>query len=125
MPWVIGSVTLPYGPSRVDIGKAPKVEDFDLDGDEPIVNVVTPATNDLTFRGSIAVPGSNKDTINTAYISPLLALRGTSVSVSDPSGIYDGTYFVADFKATDVSQGGFVKFDYVLTLRVVTSINVL
>ena len=125
MAWVIGSVTLPYGPSRVDIGKAPKVEDFDLDGDEPIVNVVAPATNDLTLRGSIAEPGSDKDSINTDFVAPLLAMRGTSVSISDPSGVYDGTYFVADFKATDVSQGAFVKFDYVLTLRVVTSVNAL
>ncbi len=123
MPWVIGSVTLPFGPVRVEIGKAPKVEDFDLDGDEPIVNVVAPATKDLIIRGTIA--GSNKSTINTSYISPLLGLRGTSQSITDPSGIYNGTYFVADFKATDVSQGAYVRFEYVLTLRVVTSVNIL
>ena len=125
MAWVIGSVTLPYGPSRVEIGRPPKVEDFDRDGDEPIVNVVAPATNDLTLRGTIAVRSSDKDTIFSTYVSPLLALRGTSVSVSDPSGNYDGTYFVADFKPTDVSQGDYIRFEYVLILRVTTSVNVL
>ncbi len=123
MAWVIGGVTLPFGPVRVEIGKPPKVENFDLDGDEPIVNVVAPATRDLTIRGTIA--GSNKSTINTNYLSPLLALRGTSISITDPSGIYNGTYFCADFKATDVSQGAYVRFEYVLTLCVVTSVNIL
>ena len=125
MAWVIGSVTLPYGPVRVDIGRAPKVEDFELDGDEPIVNVVAPATNDLKLKGTIRVKGSSKGTINTTYIAPLLAMRGTSVAVTDPSSVYSGTYFVADFKATDVSQGGLVRFEFELTLRVVTSVNVL
>ena len=125
MPWSIGSVTLPYAPSRVEIGKAPKVEDFDLDGDEPIVSVVAPATKDLTLRGTISVRGASKSTINSTYIGPLLALRGTSVAITDPSGMYNGTYFMADFKPSDISQGPYVRFEYIITLRVVTSVNIL
>ena len=125
MAWVIGGVTLPYGPNRIDIGKPPKTEDFELDGDEPIVNVTAPATNDLMLYGSIIVPGGNKSTVNSTYISPLLALRGTSQAITDPSSVYSGTYFVADFKATDNSQGTTIRFDYVLALRVVTSVNIL
>ncbi len=51
-------------------------------------------------------------------------IRRTSVSFTDPSGLYNGTYFVAAFKVTDVSRGTFVKFDYLLPLRIVTSVNV-
>jgi len=122
--WTIGTVTLPYGISRMDIGKPAKTEDFELDGDEPIVTVTIPATNDLTLYGSVISSSSSKSTVFSSYIAGLLSQRSTSVAVTDPSGTYSGTYYM-DCKITDNSQGSTVRFDYVITLRVVTGVNVL
>ena len=67
--------------------------------------------------------GSSKDIIKLVVHFPMPGIRRTSVYFTDPSGLYNGTYFVAAFKVTDVSRGTFVKFDYLLPLRIVTSVN--
>ena len=122
--WIIGTVTLPYNIERIDIGGDPKTEDFALDGDEPIVEVVAPATLDLTLYGSVALNGGVKATMFSTYIAGLLSQRGTSISVTDPEGTYSGTYYM-NCKITDESIGNFIRFRYAITLRVVTSVNVL
>src|SRR5665648_667478 len=124
MSWAVGSVTLPYGPIRVDIGNPAKLEDFELDGEAPIVNVVAPPSNSLSLTGSISSATDAKSTVTSTYIAPLLALRGTIVAFSDPSGLYDGDYLF-DVKFTDESQGTMIRFTYTMSLRVVTSINTL
>ena len=121
--WTIGSVTLPYGPERIDIGRPPKIEDFELDGDEPIAEVVTPATKDITLYGTVSSKTSSKSTVNSTYIDALLTQKGTSISCTDPDGIYSGTYLLADAKISDESQGSYVRYRFVTTLRVVTSVN--
>ncbi len=123
--WTIGTVTLPYGPERVDVSGPPKIEMFDLDGDEPIAEVVAPATNGITLYGTISSSTPTKSTLNSSYISGLLAARGTSVSVTDPDSTYSETYLVADVKISDETQGSYVRFRYTITLQVVTSVNVL
>ena len=122
--WTIGTVTLPYNIDRIDIGGAPKTENFDLDGEEPIKNVLSPPTMDLTLYGSVAANGGVKATMFSTYISGLLTQRGTSISVTDPEGTYSGTYYM-DCKITDESIGNFIRFRYVIMLEVVTSVNVL
>ena len=121
MAWVIGSVTLPYGPVKVVIGSPPKVSEFELDGDEPILIVEAPGPLMLTLTGSITAVDA-KDDVWDAYIAPLLAMKGTSQSISDPSGVYDGTYLVADFAPEDVSQGSVTRFTYKLVLKQGTGI---
>ncbi len=123
--WTIGSVTLPYGPERIDVVGPPKIEMFDIDGDEPIAEVVAPATKGIVLYGTVSSPTSSKSTVNGSYISGLLTARGTSASVTDPDGIYSGTYLVADVKITDESQGAYVRYRYTVTLQVVTSVNAL
>ncbi len=123
--WTISTVTLPYGPERIDVVGPAKIEMFDLDGDEPIAEVVAPATNGIVLYGTISSSTSNKSTLNSTYISGLLGLRGTSQSVTDPESTYNGTYLVADVKISDESQGSYVRFRYVITLQVVTSVNTL
>ncbi len=123
--WTIGTVTLPYGPERIDIGKPPKIEDFDLDGEDPIATVTVPATNDITLHGTISSNTASKSEVNTNYIADLLSQRGTSISVTDPADIYSGTYLLADAKITDESQGNYTRYKYTITLRTVTSVNVL
>ena len=124
MSWAVGAVTLPYGPIRVDIGNPAKLEDFELDGEAPIVNVVAPPSNSLSLTGTISSVTSDKTTVTGTYIAALLALRGTIVAFSDPSGLYNGDYLF-DVKFTDESQGTMIRFTYTVSLRVVTSINTL
>ncbi len=123
--WTIGSVTLPYGPERVNIAGPPKVEYMELDGDDPIATVLIPATNGLVLNGTVSSVAGNKSTVNSTYVAPILAARGTSISVTDPDGIYSGTFLLKNAVFSDESIGNYVRYRYVITLEVVKSVTAL
>lgn len=109
MSYVIGSVTLPTAPSRATKRNPAKVEEFEVDG-LPILIVPGHGAIELNFEGSFV---GNKSDIETNYLSPLEALKGTVVTVSFPGSRYDGDWVLADFTYVEVNAK---KFSYTIKL---------
>jgi hypothetical protein len=98
MSYVIGGVTLPYAPSVISKRNPAKVEEFEVDG-LPILIVPGYGAIELSIEG---VFFGVKSTIESSYLDPLEALKGTEVTVAFPDGRYDGDWILADFSYTEV-----------------------
>jgi len=107
--YVIGGVTLPYAPSRATKRNPAKVEEFELDG-LPILIVPGHCAIELSFEGNFV---GVKSTIESSYLLPLEALKGTVVTVSFPDSRYDGDWVLADFTYVEVNAK---KFSYTIKL---------
>jgi len=108
--YVIGSVTLPYAPSRVTKRNPAKVDEFEVDG-LPILIVPGHGAIELNIEGSFV---GNKLTIETSYLTPLEALKGTEVTLVFPGSRYDGHWVLSDFSYVEVNAK---KFSYVIKLQ--------
>lgn len=109
MSYVIGGVTLPYAPSRATKRNPAKVEEFELDG-LPILIVPGHGAIELSFEGSFV---GVKSTIESSYLLPLEALKGTEVTLSCPDSRYDGDWILADFVYVEVNAK---QFNYTIKL---------
>jgi hypothetical protein len=78
--------------------------DFDVDGDSSIVLVAGKRPVTLTLTGMIYVAGASKATLETTYLLPLDAMRGTEVTVSFPDTRYNGSWVVTDFTYNEVTE---------------------
>ena len=103
MSYVIESVTLPNAPSRATKRLPAKVEEFEIDG-LPILIVPGSGAIELTLEGSFV---GTKSTIETNYLSPLEALKGTEVTLAFPDSRYDGDWVFADFSYVEVNAKQF------------------
>ena len=110
MSYVIGGVTLPTGPARASKRCPAKVETFEIDGDLPILIVPGMSTVELTLEGFLV---GTKSTIETTYLYPLEALKGTEVTVAFPESRYDGDWILADFSYTELDAK---RFSYKIKL---------
>jgi len=99
LSYVIGSVTLPTNPSRISKRNPAKVEEFETDG-LPVLIVPGYGAIELTVEGSFF---GVKSTIESTYLDPLEALKGTEVTLAFPDGRYDGDWVLADFSYVEVS----------------------
>ena len=104
MSYSIGAVTLPSAPSRASKRNPVKVEPFEIDGDLPILIVPGLSAVELTLEGFLV---GNKSTIESSYLDPLEALKGTEVSVSFPDSRYDGNWVLADFSYVELNAKQF------------------
>lgn len=109
MSYMIGSVALPYAPSRVTKRNPAKVEEFEVDG-LPILIVPGHGAIELNIEGSFV---GDKSTIETNYLDPLEDLKGTEVTLAFPGGRYDGDWILADFSYVEVNAK---KFSYTIKL---------
>ena len=98
MSYVIGSVTLPAAPSRVSKRNPAKVEEFELDG-LPVLIVPGYGAIELSIEGSFY---GTKSTIESSYLAPLEALKGTEVVLAFPDSRYDGNWVLAEFSYVEV-----------------------
>ena len=104
MSYSIGAVTLPTAPSRASKRNPAKVETFEIDGDLPILIIPGHSAEELTLEGFLV---GTKSTIETNYLSPLEALKGTEVTVAFPDSRYDGDWILADFTYTELDAKRF------------------
>jgi hypothetical protein len=104
LSFVIGSVTLPSGPSVAKKRLPAAIEEFEVDGDLPILIVAGSGAIELTLEGSFV---GTKSTIETSYLSPLEALKGTEVALTFPDSRYDGNWILADFVYVEINAKQF------------------
>ena len=109
MSYVIGGVTLPSAPSRATKSNPAKVEEFEVDG-LPILIVSGHGAIELSFEGSFV---GVKSTIESTYLLPLEALKGTEVTLAFPDSRYDGDWILVDFSYVEVNAK---QFSYTIKL---------
>ncbi len=109
MSYTIGSVTLPTGPARVSKRNPAKVEEFEIDG-LPILIVPGYGAVELSIEGVLV---GDKATIESTYLQPLEALKGTEVTLAFPGSRYDGEWVLAEFSYSEVNAK---QFNYSLKL---------
>ena len=115
--WIIGDVTLPLRPNQVTDDNPAQTENFDRDGQEPIIYSTSPGTRTLTLNGSISSRDSTKAQLSAAYLTPLRAMKGTVVCVVDPHQIYLGDWMVKQVTFREVAEGSTVaRFTYQIVL---------
>ena len=98
MSYVVESVTLP-APNRVAKRNPAKVEEFETD-DLPVLIVPGLGAIELNIEGVFV---GDKSSIESTYILPLEALKGTEVTLAFPGTRYDGDWILADFSYTEVN----------------------
>ncbi len=108
MSYTIGGVSIP-GPARVSKRLAAEVEEFEVGG-LPILIVPGLQSIELTIDGAFV---GDKTSIETTYLNPLEALKGTDVTLAFPGTRYDGAWIMADFTFTEESAK---KFTYTIRL---------
>lgn len=104
MSYSIGAVTLPSAPARASKRNPAKVETFEIDGDLPVLIIPGMSAAELTLEGFLV---GAKSTIETNYLSPLEALKGTEVTVAFPDSRYDGSWILADFSYVELNAKQF------------------
>ena len=110
MSYSIGAVTLPTGPSRASKSNPAKVETFEIDGDLPVLVVPGLSAVQLTLEGFLV---GDKSSIESNYLSPLEALKGTEVTLAFPDSRYDGNWILADFSYVELDAK---RFSYKIKL---------
>ena len=110
MSYSIGAVTLPTGPSRASKSNTVKIETFEIDGDLPVLIVPGLSAVQLTLEGSLV---GDKSSIESNYLSPLEALKGTEVTLAFPDTRYDGNWVLADFSYVELDAK---RFSYKIKL---------
>jgi len=108
MSWVIGSVTLPYGPNQITDDVDCETDTLDLDGLAAILFATAPGIRIVTWSGSISEASHNKADLETDYGSPLRAMQGTEQTVASPSGAYDGDWLVKKVSFREQAEGSIV-----------------
>ena len=101
------------------------VEVFGTDGAEPVITIPGLDAESLTLQGSIYVSGQTNAYLETTYLAPLRALRGTEVAVTSPDSQYDGTWVLIRFTPRRIGEGAFVRYTYTLKLVKGLSHNIL
>jgi hypothetical protein len=103
-------VTLPSAPARASKRNPAKVEEFEIDGDLPILIVPGMSAVELILEGFFV---GTKSTIESSYLSPLEALKGTEVAVAFPDSRYDGNWVLMEFSYMELNAK---KFSYTIKL---------
>ena len=109
MTFTIGAVTLPT-PANVTKRNPAKVEEFEIDQDEPILIVPGLGAIELSIEAFLV---GDKTTLENTYLLPLEALKGTVVTVAFSDTRYDGDWIFADFTYKEVNAK---KFTYTIKL---------
>jgi hypothetical protein len=124
--WVIGSVTLPYGPSQISDEVDCQTDSLDLDGVAPILFATAPGIRVVSWSGSISAASHSKANLETDYGGPLRGMQGTSQSVTSGSGAYDGTWLVKKVSLREVAEGDkVVRLMYTVVLHMGSALVVL
>ena len=123
MTWIFGGVTFPFGPTQLAYIKTINKEAMPQSGDDPVAIVDGTTSNSVQLSGSIADPAKTDAQIWSSILTPMIALIGTSISVSSTNGSVDGTWLLEKFEPKRTSAN--VIYDYTMVLSKYSTLVVL
>jgi hypothetical protein len=123
MAWIFGSVTFPFGPNQIAYMKTINKESMPQSGDDPVVIVDGTSSNSVQLSGAIADPTKTDSQIWSTILTPLIALIGTSISVTSTNGSIDGTWLLEKFEPKRTSAN--LIYDYTMVLSKYSALVVL
>jgi hypothetical protein len=123
MAWIFGSVTFPFGPNQIAYMKTINKESMPQSGDDPVVIVDGTSSNSVQLSGAIADPTKTDSQIWSTILTPLIALIGTSISVTSTNGSIDGTWLLEKFEPKRTSPN--LIYDYTMVLSKYSALVVL
>ena len=123
MAWTFGSVTFPFGPSQLAYVKTINKESMPQSGYDPVVIVDGTSSNSVQLSGSIADSTKTDAQLWSTYLTPMIALIGTSISVTSTNGSIDGTWLLEKFEPKRTSTN--LIYDYTMVLSKYSTLVVL
>jgi hypothetical protein len=126
MPWSIGDVTLPFGPTDVSDDSDCQTESLPLDGDEAVVFATAPGIRVVTLTGYVcAVACPTKADLEADYCSVLRGYQGTVQVVVSPYGAYTGSWYIKKVAFTEQAEGLLARVGYTIVLWLGSSTEVI
>jgi phage protein U len=115
MAWTFGGVTFPFGPTQISYIKTINKETIPQSGDDPVAIVDGTSSNSVQLSGSIADPAKTDTQIWSDILAPMIALIGTSISVTSTNGSIDGTWLLEKFEPKRTSANPIYEYTMVLS----------
>jgi phage protein U len=115
MAWTFGGVTFPFGPTQISYIKTINKETIPQSGDDPVAIVDGTSSNSVQLSGSIADPAKTDTQIWSDILTPMIALIGTSISVTSTNGSIDGTWLLEKFEPKRTSANPIYEYTMVLS----------
>ena len=115
MVWTFGSVTFPFGPTQISYIKTINKETMPQSGDDPVAIVDGTSSNSVQLSGSIADPAKTDAQLWSDILTPMIALIGTSISVTSTNGSIDGTWLLEKFEPKRTSANPIYEYTMVLS----------
>jgi phage protein U len=115
MAWTFGGVTFPFGPTQLAYIKTINKESMPQSGDDPVAIVDGTSSNSVQLSGSIADPAKTDAQIWSDFLTPMIALIGTSISVTSTNGSIDGTWLLEKFEPKRTSANPIYEYTMVLS----------
>jgi phage protein U len=115
MAWTFGGVTFPFGPTQISYIKTINKETIPQSGDDPVAIVDGMSSNSVQLSGSIADPAKTDSQIWSDILAPMIALIGTSISVTSTNGSIDGTWLLEKFEPKRTSANPIYEYTMVLS----------
>ena len=106
MTWQIGSVTLPKSPAKISYDAPALYEGFSHDGEQSDVLGDGLDLETMTWTVELAMRGSTLSDMITDYVTPLKTLRGTTVTLTTPYALFNGTWLHAGITPDFDNQDG-------------------
>jgi len=115
MAWTFGAVTFPFGPTQLSYIKTINKESMPQSGDDPVAIVDGTSSNSVLLSGSIADSSKTDTQIWSDILTPLIALIGTSISVTSTNRSIDGTWLLEKFEPKRISANPIYEYTMVLS----------
>jgi phage protein U len=115
MAWTFGGVTFPFGPTQIAYVKTINKETLSQSGDDPVAIVDGTSSNSVQLSGSIADPAKTDAQLWSDILTPMIALIGTSISVTSTNGSIDGTWLLEKFEPKRTSANLIYEYTMVLS----------
>jgi hypothetical protein len=115
MAWTFGNVTFPFGPTQLAYIKTINKEMMPQSGDDPVVIVDGTSANSVQISGSIVDPAKTDAQLWSTILTPMIALIGTSISVTSTNDSIDGTWLLEKFEPKRTSANLIYEYTMVLS----------
>jgi phage protein U len=105
----------PFGPTQLAYIKTINKDSMPQSGDDPVAIVDGTSSNSVQLSGSIADPAKTDAQIWSDFLTPMIALIGTSISVTSTNGSIDGTWLLEKFEPKRTSANPIYEYTMVLS----------
>jgi phage protein U len=113
--WTFGGVTFPCGPTQIAYIKTINKEMMPQSGHDPVAIVDGITSNSVQLSGAIADSTKTDAQIWSTILTPMIALIGTSISVTSTNGSIDGTWLLEKFEPKRTSANLIYEYTMVLS----------